>query len=143
MSTVDSFSFLSAQTFGRDIVAFWNKKDSDEEVTHYTQIGLALTAILALILIGLVPSVVSLWYNLGSLFIPPLLIPVLAALFPRHKPGKKYILAIMVGGFLMSLGWFLVGTVNAGNYPLGLEPFIPGLIFSLLVYFYYLYHDYK
>ncbi len=130
MSTIDSFSFLSAQTFGRDIIAFWNKKDSDKEVEHYTQIGLVLTAIVALSLIWLFPSVVSLWYNLGSLFIPPLLIPIITALYPKTKLPGKHVVILMLAGFSTSLIWFTLGALNNYNYPFELEPFLPGLIVS-------------
>jgi solute:Na+ symporter, SSS family len=134
MSTIDSFSFLSAQTFGRDIIAYWNKKDSDPEIEHYTQIGLGLTAIVALGLIWIFPSVVSLWYTLGSLFIPPLLIPVVSALYPKIKlPGKKAVV-LMLAGFVTSLAWFLLGLFNNNLYPFGLEPFLPGLAVSILLF---------
>ncbi|NOG47930.1 MAG: sodium:solute symporter family protein [Calditrichaeota bacterium] len=134
MSTVDSFSFLSAQTFGRDIIAFWNKKDSDKEVEHYTQLGLLLTAIIALLLIWLFPSVVSLWYNLGSLFIPPLLIPVLSAVNPKFRLAGRHVVIIMLSGFLTSAAWFIFGAFNGFDYPMELEPFIPGLVVSILLF---------
>jgi len=142
MSTVDSFSFLSAQTFGRDIIAFWNKKDSDKEVEHYTQIGLVFTAIVALLLIWLFPSVVSLWYNLGSLFIPPLLIPVIIALYPKIKLQGKHVFVLMLAGFSTSLAWFVIGLFNNNLYPLGLEPFIPGMIISVGIFLRYKMVDY-
>lgn len=132
MSTTDSFTFISAQTFGRDIISFWNKKDSDVEITHYTQIGLFFTSVIAVIFIWLIPSVVKMWYTLGSLFIPPLLLPILVALFGRKKfdPEKAFIL--MLGSFLISFCWFLFGVVNNYNFPWQLEPFIPGFVFSVL-----------
>jgi solute:Na+ symporter, SSS family len=134
MSTIDSFSFLSAQTFGRDIIAFWNKKDSDQEVEHYTQIGLGLTAIVALGLIWVFPSVVSLWYTLGSLFIPPLLIPVIGALYPKIKLPGNNIVVLMLSGFTTSLAWFIYGVFNSYSYPLGLEPFLPGIIINVILW---------
>ena len=132
MSTSDSFSFISAQTFGRDIIAYWNKKDSNSEVTHYTQIGLFFTAVLAIGFIWLIPSVVKMWYTLGSLFIPPLLLPILLALFKRKKLFNTSAFGLMLGSFLITLGWFLYGVFNEHQYPLQLEPFIPGLLFSFI-----------
>lgn len=134
MSTVDSFSFLSAQTFGRDIIAFWNKKDSDQEIKHYTQIGLFVTAIVSLVLIWWMPSVVQLWYNLGSFFIPPLMIPILYALFGRKKLRQKNILWLMTGSFSVTLLWYVSRFLLSDGYLWGLEPFIPGLIVSIIIF---------
>lgn len=132
MSTSDSFSFISAQTFGRDIIAYWNKKDSDSEIKHYTQIGLFFTAVFALFFIWIVPSVVKMWYTLGSLFIPPLLIPILLALYGKRKLNPKRSFILMLGSFLIPLGWYVFGFLNNGKYFLALEPFIPGLAFSIV-----------
>ncbi|MCB9059665.1 MAG: sodium:solute symporter family protein [Calditrichae bacterium] len=136
MSTIDSFSFLSAQTFGRDIIAYWNKKDSDLEIKHYTRIGLFITAVISLLLIWWMPSVVKLWYNLGSLFIPPLLIPVLYALYGSKKIHSKNIIQLMLGSFLVSLMWYSSGFFLEGSYLFGVEPFIPGLLFSVALFIY-------
>lgn len=132
MSTSDSFSFISAQTFGRDIIACWNQKDSDAEIAHYTQIGLFLTAVVAVVFILLIPSVVKMWYTLGSLFIPPLLMPILMALFGEKKLNPNKTFFLMLGSFLITLGWFLVGVINDFEYPFSIEPFIPGLLFSVI-----------
>ena len=134
MSTVDSYTFLSAQTFGQDLVARLNQKNSDMEVQHYTRQGLLLTAIIALLLIWVAPSIVDLWYNLGSVFIPPLLLPILAVLFPRIQISPGATLFNLLFGFLISFIWLAINEVN-GSALLGIQPFIPGMSFSLLLYF--------
>ena len=135
MSTVDSFSFLSALTFGRDIVWRW-KKQVDEN--QYIRIGLLLTGLISVGLIYLIPSVIGMWYKLGSLFIPPLLLPLLAAYFPGLKLSARYTFGIMSSSFAISLGWFLWGlfipATETSVYPAGLEPFFPGLIWSVVWY---------
>jgi len=134
MSTTDSFSFISAQTFGRDIIAVLNNKKSDPEVKHYTQIGLFITIMIALMMIWMMPSVVKMWYTLGSLFIPPMLIPILAGIY-KKKINEKKIIRIMLVSFLFTCGWFFIGLFNNAEYPLQLEPFFPGLIVSIILYF--------
>lgn len=135
MSTTDSFSFISALTFGRDIIASMNKKDSDSEVNHYTQLGLLFTVAVALLLIWALPSVVEMWYTLGSLFIPPLLIPVLNALYKKNRLDGKKTTLLMFFSFFITLIWFIYGTLNEGNYFLNIEPFLPGLLLSIIIYF--------
>lgn len=141
MSTIDSFSLISAMTFGRDLI--WRIKGTSEQyINRYTRFGLLLTGILSILLCILFPSVVRLWYVIGSLFIPPMLIPVLTAYFPRFAiPGSRT-LAVMITGFTVSAFSFLWGTFQGADgapaYPFGLEPFFPGLLAALLVYMIFL-----
>jgi SSS family solute:Na+ symporter len=137
MSTIDSFSLLAAMTFGRDLI--WRiKKGENQKINYYTRWGLVLTALISVILCILFPSVIQLWYIIGSLFIPPMLVPLLAAYFDRLKIPAGKILIIMVGSFSLSLFSFLWGQMNMieGNpdYLLGIEPFFPGFILSILLF---------
>ncbi|HES60192.1 MAG TPA: sodium:solute symporter family protein [Caldithrix sp.] len=138
MSTVDSYTFLSALTFGNDIVAQYKKNISESEIKKYVQWGLIITAIISIILILLVPSVIRLWYNLGSLFIPPLLLPLLSVYFPKLRISKQSTLLAMILSFGISFISFLWGQLHliAGlpDYPFGVEPFFPGMIWSTLMY---------
>jgi len=135
MSTVDSFTFLSALTFGRDLIWRWN---NTTEINRYVRVGLVLTAMGSVLLIFLIPSVIEMWYNLGSLFIPPLLLPLLAAYFPKLRLSTKATFIVMVSAFLITLTWFLWGQFHFKNgfpgYPLGVEPFFPGLLWSGVLY---------
>jgi len=133
MSTVDSYTFLSAQTYGQDLVARLNNKNSDTEIQHYTRQGLILTAIIALLLIWSAPSVVALWYNIGSVFIPALLLPVLAVIYPRIKVSNQATLFNLLGGFLCSFMWLVINEAT-GSALFGLQPFVPGMAVSLTIY---------
>ena len=63
MSTLDSNSFISAVTFGRDIA--W-RNNNNINITRATQAGLGLTLLFSIILLMLVPSVVRIWYLNGN-----------------------------------------------------------------------------
>lgn len=126
MSTIDSFGFISGITIGRDIL--WRMGKSEDEVKA-TKIGLFLTAIISLLLAWLVPSIVELWYYIGSVVIPGLLIPFIATFWiKRHL---RHVSVMMLLSTFASLIWLLVGLPN-GMYPLGIEPFYPGLIISIV-----------
>ena len=85
-------------------------------------------AVLSLLLVWLVPSVVELWYSLGSVVIPGLLIPFLATFWLKYPiPG---ISKMMLLSTTVSFSWLILGLPD-GDYPLGLEPFYPGLGVSL------------
>jgi SSS family solute:Na+ symporter len=140
MSTIDSFSLLSAITFGRDLV--WRLTDCDEgRVAFYTRIGLILTGLISVVLCIVFPSVIQLWYTVGTLFIPPMLLPVLTAYFPRYKIPPNFTIISMIVSFSISLLFFLWGQlhfINGNpNYPLGIEPFFPGLLVSVSLYLIY------
>jgi SSS family solute:Na+ symporter len=146
MSTVDSFSFLSAITFGRDIIWRLNTKNANKMNT-YTKIGLLITTFISIILCVVFPSVIELWYIIGSLFIPPMLLPLLTAYFPKHKIQPNQTLFIMIISFLVSFGSFLFGQlrIEDGNrlYLFGIEPFFPGILLCLLLYILFRYFSYK
>ncbi len=139
MSTIDSFTFLSALTFGRDIVRqFSSGPDSDERINRFVRIGLIFTALIAIALIIALPSVIELWYNLGSLFIPPLLLPLLATYFQGMQISRKKTFVVMLLSFLITLISFLWGQFNlkegTPGYILGIEPFFPGFLTSIILY---------
>lgn len=140
MSTIDSFSLLSAITFGRDLV--WRVRGGgSDKITFYTRMGLILTAILSIIFCILFPSVIKLWYVIGSLFIPPMLPPLITAYFPKFKLRASYTLFVMLTSFFVSLYLFVWGQVHLENdtpvYLWNIEPFFPGLLISIISYLFF------
>lgn len=129
MSTVDSFGFISAITFGRDLV--WRNRPGEKDSVAWTKAGLVITGIASLLLAWGIPSVVNLWYAIGSVAVPGLLIPFLMTFGKGTETGSMtWMMALPAG---ISLVWFLVGVVGAEgvpDYPLGIEPFYPGLAVS-------------
>lgn len=128
MSTLDSYIFISAQTVGYDVISKYSKKS----IKHNIRIGYAITGLVAMLIVIALPSVISIWYLIGTLVIPSLLIPTLSALF--NKPvSPKFILILMLGAVLISASWFIIGEIS-GTFPLKIEPFYPGLLYSIIVY---------
>ncbi len=81
MSTLNSFIFISAGTFSRDFVFRITGKEGKLKI--YTYLGIALSSVIAIIMAYWIPSVVNLWYTIGSICIPGLIIPVIAAYYPK------------------------------------------------------------
>ncbi|MGY8780202.1 MAG: sodium:solute symporter family protein [Fidelibacterota bacterium] len=137
MSTIDSLGLISAITFGRDIL--WriqspttkDQKSWNKASTQFVRKGLGITAFIALGLAFSVPSVVNLWYALGSLLVPGLVFPFLLS-FKINRP-KTGIVLMMVAPVLVGTIWMILGKILNG-YPLGLEPFYPGILTSGLIY---------
>lgn len=98
---------------------------------------MGLSAILGVALLMWFPSVVNLWYVIGSVCVPGLLIPVLGLYIPFFSMNRPWVLASLIGGTTGSFTWLLLGVVadqSEGVSFLGLEPFYPGLAVALLVF---------
>jgi SSS family solute:Na+ symporter len=138
MSTLNTMTLVSATSLGRDI--YWRIKGGGDEasINRYTRWGLLATAIISIILCLLIPSVIRLWYTIGTVIIPGLLIPLVTSYFDRWKVEARYAFAAMLFGWLTSTCWLLSGwSARLGsteNYPFGIEPMFPGLLVSLLVW---------
>ncbi len=134
MSTLDSFLFLSGQTLGRDVL---KQYVTGVNPVRLTQIGILIAAVLAVFMIFLFPSVIELWYVIGSLIIPAMLLPVLGIYLPFLRYGKGFAVWSVSGSFLTALGWLVMGVQTSEelySYAwLGVEPFYPGLLFSVVV----------
>lgn len=133
MSTLDSYLFLSGQTLGRDFLArFYPKTDRN----LLTRISILIAAVLGILLIIIYPSVIDLWYVLGSVFIPGLLVPVLGIYLDSFRLRRPYVFATLLGCTGASFIWLALGTIyQSEEYAyafLGIEPFYPGLFLSIL-----------
>ena len=135
MSTIDSLGMISAITFGRDIL--WQISNSsnpdswEDQSTSLIHKGLGVTSFIALALAFSIPSVVKLWYNLGSIIVPGLVIPFLMS-FNKNRI-QDGIIFLMVCPALTSIIWIIYASLF-GNYPFNVEPFYPGVIISCLIY---------
>ncbi len=138
MSTSDGLMFIAALTVGRDIIARWGGSDDDHAITRYTKYGVLFTTVVSMAAALLFPSVIDLWYVIGTLFIPALLLPLAASYYPRLRVSNAHTFAAMLGGFSVSTSWFLIGRLNAvqgvAHYPFGIEPMYSGLAVCILIY---------
>jgi len=136
MSTIDSLSLLSAITIGHDILS--RTKAAIGRVKA-VRLGLIVTAALSILIAILLPSVIRIWYVIGSLFIPPMLLPVLSVYFPAIAPGRGWIVANLIFGFLFPFFWLIISAFQspslAGlNNFMGIQPMFPGLAVSVLLF---------
>lgn len=136
MSSLQSYIFISATTFGRDVLS--RIRNDDSESFKFSKTGLLISACLSLAIAYFIPSVVSIWYTIGTLIVPPLLISVVSSYFSRLQVHSKYIFAAMITSFSISLFSFIVGTLykidGKSQNLFGMEPMYPGLIAGLIIY---------
>ena len=133
MSTMDSYLFLSGQTLGRDLLVKLFPNISNNRLTR---ISVLIAAILGILLIVVYPSVIDIWYVIGSVMIPGILLPVLGIYIRLFTLKEGWVIPTMVVCIGISLVWLILGTIfstEAYSYTfLGLEPFSPGLFASIL-----------
>ncbi len=132
MSTIDSLGFISAYTFGRDIVGRIKNNNNIDNSTSLIRFGLIIMAIIAIILAYAFPSVVKLWYITGSIFVPGLLIPFLLT-FTKLKLSNKQGQFLLIVPVIITILWFVLNT-TIPHFPLNIEPFYPGIITSILLF---------
>jgi len=135
MSTVDSFSFISAFTIGKDLTALLNLKQDDAHILRNTRFGLVITALLSIILAIYFEYAVDIWYLVGSFVVPALLIPLITGLY-RIK--LKNVIFVMILPVIASAFWYFYGAFHplADGYPgyiWGLDPMYPGIMISLVL----------
>ncbi len=138
MSTLHSYIFVSSNTFGRDIIARIKNEAGGNKL--YSTLGLIVSSVISLLIAFLLPSVITIWYTIGTIIIPALLISVVSSYFEKLQIHSKFIFAAMICSFLTSLILFLLGMYySSTDKPLlflGMEPIYPGLIIGMIIYFY-------
>ncbi len=137
MSTIDSLGFISAFTFGRDIVGRIKNNNQIDNSASLIRLGLIIMAIIAIILAYVFPSVVKLWYIMGSILVPGLLIPFLVSFTKLNlKNWQGQILLVIP--VLISILWFILNSAIS-NFSLKIEPFYPGMFTSILLSFLFIF----
>jgi SSS family solute:Na+ symporter len=91
--------------------------------------GLVVTAAVAVTLALAAGSVVEIWYKVGSVATPVLLVPLLLAQAGRCRPAARTARVMVVAGGV-SLLWLFAGD---GGPWLGIEAIFPGLLVSAVL----------
>lgn len=138
MSTVDGFTFIASITVGNDIISVITGKKDDAARTAYVRYGILITIIISVLTIILFPSIVNLWYIIGTIFIPGLLLPLITSYWERWRISSNATFIAMLLGWLVSLTSFAWGQIMMHNgvaqYPFGIEPMYPGLLVTIVIY---------
>ncbi len=142
MSTLSSLMFISASTIGKDLagrlVASTDTQWHQSVVRRWTKLGLVISALFSVVLAIAVPSVVKIWYTVGTAIIPGLLVPLMASYFPSLHISNRYAYWAMLLGWVVSTLWLVTGQLSQGignaAYWFGIEPMYPGLFVSVAVW---------
>ncbi|MCB2198114.1 sodium:solute symporter family protein [bacterium] len=130
MSTVDSYSFIAAQTLGRDLVAR-ARNQLGEWNAHRIQWSLLATAAGAILIALWKGSAVTIWHDLGAIGTPVLLLPLALSFNQRLSFRNGIVMLSMLSGGFGALAWTFFGSYETG-YPAGIDPIFIGLFTSLI-----------
>ncbi|MEO0233920.1 MAG: sodium:solute symporter family protein [candidate division WOR-3 bacterium] len=134
ISTLNSLLVISGTTFSLDIVKKFKDDIDHKKVTIW---GIIVSTIVGFILAILVPSVVNLWYLIGSVCIPGLILPLLGAYYKKIKISKRITFFEIIFGFFVPIIWIFIRKRLEKNSILYLvEPMFAGLIFSSIIHIY-------
>jgi SSS family solute:Na+ symporter len=133
ISTLNSFLFLSATTIGKDFIFRVNKNSKEEKIKSYTVIGIIISGIISILIAYFIPSVVEIWYTIGSLFIPGIIFPVISAYYPKLRIASKLIITEILFAISFGMMWFYFRSTFIGILS-EIEPMIVGLIAAILIH---------
>ncbi|HAM35195.1 MAG TPA: hypothetical protein DEB40_12985 [Elusimicrobia bacterium] len=136
LASLESNLLISAYTLGKDALGRVFKLD-EKSHESWTKLSLVASAALAAALAAWMPSVVELWYKIGSAIIPGLLLPLCAVYHEKIRITENRALLCSVGASVIGIAW-VVHENLAGAYPLGLQPIYPGLAFSAVLWAFFL-----
>lgn len=121
MSTADSYLLVSVQTLVHDIgTTFWPRMTDEQEI-HWSRLLSVILALGALVIALYIKSAYDVLMFAWAFYAAAAGLPALAALFWR-KATSAGILAGMIAGFAVTVGWKLAGQ------PFGLGATVPGTI---------------
>ncbi len=133
ISTLNSFLFLSATTIGRDFIFKVIKNPKEEKVKSYTLVGIILSGIISILIGYSIPSVVEIWYTIGSLFIPGIILPVISAYYPKLRISSRLIVTEIFLAISCSAIWLELRNLTTGIIS-EIEPMILGLFGAILIH---------
>jgi len=121
MSTADSYLLVSVQSIVRDIMHTFNPRMSDKREILWSRVFSIVLPIGALIIALYIKNAYNILMFAWSFYSAACGIPAFAALYWK-KATKQGILAAMISGFVVCVGWKLIGQ------PFGLGAAVPGTI---------------
>ena len=121
MSTADSYLIVSVQTCVHDIYKAFNPNISEKKELRLTRVFAVILPLGALVIALYIKNAYSILMFAWSFYAAAAGLPAFAALYWK-KATKAGIIAGMVAGFTVCVGWKLAGV------PFGLGPTVPGAI---------------
>lgn len=136
ISTLNSFLFLSATTLGKDFVYMISKQSDETKLKKYVSISVLVTGFISVLICLIMPSVVQIWYILGSLFIPGIILAVISSYHEKFKVRNEILFLEIISGILFSTLWLFARNYFSQPLLKEIEPMLVGLFAVLIIHIY-------
>lgn len=135
-STLNSFLFISGTTFGNDIISKI-KGQNENRIIFFTRIGMIVAGIISVVLAYFIPSVINLWYLIGSVCIPSLLFLIIPAYYKKFRLTNFLTFVEIFLGFCSCILWIVIRYIFSDAKIIQIiEPMIFGLIVLIIFHFF-------
>jgi len=134
VSTLNSFLFLSATTIGRDFFYRLKPNINDEKIKSFTSFGIIISGAISILISYLIPSVVQIWYTIGSLFIPAIIPAVISSYYPKIKIENRTMMLEMIFALITGTIWYFIRDNFYGRIFYDIEPMLIGLSTALIIH---------
>lgn len=134
LSTMNCFLFISATTFSYDILGLHKHPRTKGNVRLYIALGIVLSALLSIAITMKIPSVIDIWYTIGSLVLPGLFFPLLGTYFPKFAIPRGVTILQMLLSECAGIAWYVLrgsGVLSAGLQEI--EPMLVGIGVGIVV----------
>ncbi len=128
MSTLNSYSFISGVTIGKDILNKYLKGADEFKI----RVGLLISSAIGIILAILIPSAVELIYKTSSIAIPGLIIPLTITYFDKKLLKPNDAMIIMLSSSFIAL-IFTIYRQIIKDFGFDFEPMFPAIIFAIII----------
>ncbi|HET54831.1 MAG TPA: hypothetical protein ENN33_06395 [Ignavibacteria bacterium] len=141
-STLNSFLFLSATTLSKDFAT--KILPYNISSVRYTQIGILLSGFIGIIIALIIPSVIEMWYTIGSLLIPAIILLIIGSYYSKYEVNYSIAKYEMIFAVISGLVWMILRDNSLlTNLLMEIEPMIVGLAAAVMIHSYGLWEKQK
>ncbi len=115
LSAMVGYTLVSGSTIGRDLFARIHGNLPETKVVLMTRIGILMATLLGILLAASIPSVVYLWYDIGTILVPGLLFPTVFAYATKRALPAWSAVGCLVMGSGSAFLWYRFG--NHVDFP--------------------------
>ncbi len=136
LSTSNSFLFLSGTTFSRDLTKIFYINIEQKKIIQLTRIGIILSAIIAILLAYSIQSVIQIWFTVGSICIPGIILLIGGAYYEGFRIKGNLASFEIVAATAASLIWVIIQKIYVNELIATIEPMIIGFSVGLIIHIY-------
>ena len=128
LSTLNCFLFISATTFSYDIVRRIFRTRENINLRMYIGAGIIISSAISIFIAMKIPSVIDIWYTIGSLVLPGLFFPLIGSYFEKFALSRRLTAVQMLLSSLAGASWYFLrayGLLSPGLAQI--EPMLLGL----------------